>query len=522
MNWSKVPKCQHVTRTRCEFSLPDSSVFMETRFRVRAEEGTSTSLWNETDPFIPFFKAHISPPGVRLEAEDKAIVVYISPPGQNGNMWAQERSDFNYTILIWQKSSGDKKIIIPTYYSEKILDLLPETTYCLQVKVMHPSLKKHSNYSAVQCVSTTVANKIPVPENLEMDAQGKSYVLRWDHASPNVSFRAQWLPGHSKSSSESHSDKWKPIPACASVQTTHCVFPQDTIHTGTFFLRVQASDGNNTSYWSEEKFIDSQIYTILSPPVITVNPMKDTLLVYVNCQGISKCDRLMYEINYWENTSSTEKKVMKNKYPKFIIKKLQPLTVYCVQARVLSTAMQNKTSKFSEKLCKKTRPGDSSMIRILTGFGAVFICALVLYAGRSLLKCLRYKFLPPLKPPPSIDEFFSEPPSKTLLLLTAEEHTERCFVIENTDMVAAEENRAAEEDLRKYSSQTSQDSGNYSNEEEESVGTESGQAVLSTAPCGSPRGTPCPPGTLEDGTCFLGNEKHHHTPALRTQPAVHC
>lgn len=52
--------------------------------------------------------AHISPPGMRLEAEDKAIVVYISPPGQNGNMWAQERSDFNYTILIWQKSSGDK------------------------------------------------------------------------------------------------------------------------------------------------------------------------------------------------------------------------------------------------------------------------------------------------------------------------------------------------------------------------------------------------------------------------------
>ena len=44
------------------------------------------------------------------------------------------------------------------------------------------------------------------------------------------------------------------------------------------------------------------------------------------------------------------------------------------------------------------------MIWILTGFSAVFVLALVLYAGRSLLKCLRYKFLPPLKPPPSIDE----------------------------------------------------------------------------------------------------------------------
>ncbi|GAB1300427.1 Interferon alpha/beta receptor 1 [Apodemus speciosus] len=468
--------------------------------------------------------AHISPPGVRLEAEDKAIVVYISPPGQDGNMWAQEKSDFNYTILIWQKSSGDKKTIKPTYYPEKILELLPETTYCLQVKVMHPSLKKHSNYSDVQCVSTTVANKIPVPENLEMDVQGKSYILRWGHASPNVSFRAQWIPpcGYSKSSSGSHSDKWKPIPTCASVRTTHCAFPQDTVHTGTFFLRVQASDGNNTSYWSEEKFIDSQIYTSFPPPAITVSPMRDTLLVYVNCQGISRCDGLTYEIIFWEDTSNTERKVVKGKRPKFTIVNLQPLTVYCVQARVLSTAVQNKTSKFSEKLCKETLPGDSSMIRILTGLGAVFFAVMALYAGWSLLKYLHYVFLPPLKPPPSIDEFFSEPPSKTLLLLTAEEHTERCFVIENTDTVAVEENRAAEEDLRKYSSQTSQDSGNYSNEEEESVGPESDQAVLSTAPCGSPWGTPCPPGILEDGACFLGNEKHRQTPALRTQPALHC
>lgn len=106
-------------------------------------------------------------------------------------------------------------------------------------------------------------------------------------------------------------------------------------------------------------------------------------------------------------------------------------------------------------------------------------------------------FFPPLKPPRSIDEFFSEPPSKNLVLLTAEEHTERCLIIENADTVAVEEKHAPEEDLRKYSSQTSQDSGNYSNEEEESVGTESGQAVLSAAPRRSPWSMPGPPGTLD-------------------------
>jgi interferon receptor 1 len=52
--------------------------------------------------------AHMSPPEVRLEAEDKAILVHISPPGQDGNMWALEKPSFSYTIRIWQKSSSDK------------------------------------------------------------------------------------------------------------------------------------------------------------------------------------------------------------------------------------------------------------------------------------------------------------------------------------------------------------------------------------------------------------------------------
>lgn len=210
--------------------------------------------------------------------------------------------------------------------------------------------------------------------------------------------------------------------------------------------------------------------------------------------------------------------------PELTLKNLQPLTVYCVQARVLYTALLNKTSNFSDKLCEKTRPGSFSTIWIITGLGAVLFSVMVLYALRSVWKYLCHVCFPPLKPPRSIDEFFSEPPSKNLVLLTAEEHTERCFIIENADTVAVEEKRASEEDLRKYSSQTSQDSGNYSNEEEGegSVGTESGQAVLSAAPCGGLWSEPGPPGTLEDGTCFLGNEKHLQSPALRTEPALLC
>uniref|UniRef100_A0A8C8W011 Interferon/interleukin receptor domain-containing protein n=1 Tax=Peromyscus maniculatus bairdii TaxID=230844 RepID=A0A8C8W011_PERMB len=391
-NWLKLPGCQHITGTECKFSLLDTNVYIKISFRVRAEKGKSTSPWNEGDPFTPFLKAHIGPPGVRLEAEDKAVLVYITRPGQGANMWARENFSFRYRIVIWQKSSGATQIIETTNYTERILKLLPETTYCLKVEAMHMFLRKHSNYSAVQCINTTVADKMPVPENLELDADGESYVLSWDYASPNVSFRAQWLPSYLKSISGDHSDKWE----------RNLLILKNTV---------------------------SQVF--------------------------------------FETT-----KVVKGS-PEFTIGDLQPRTLYCVQARVHSFAVWNKSSSFSETLCKETRPGNSSQPWIIIALSPVIFSALVLvlYAGRSLLKYLSYVYFASPKPPSSIDEFFSEPSAKNLLFLTPEEHTERCFIIENTDTVAvAGESQAPGEDHRKYSSQTSQDSGNYSNEEGSSGG----------------------------------------------------
>ncbi|CAO2632369.1 Interferon alpha/beta receptor 1 [Lemmus lemmus] len=503
-NWAKLPECQHITGTECEFSLLDADIYTHMEFRVRAEKGKHTSSWNELKPFIPFQRAHIGPPGVRLEAEDKAILVHLSQPGQGGKMWERDNFSFRYRIVFWQKSSG----VTVNHYTEKILKLLPETTYCLKVEAIHLSLRKQSNFSTVQCVNTTTASRLPVPKNVELDAQGESYVLSWDSASPNVSFRAQWLPGYLKSVS-GYSDKWRSLPTCANVQTPRCVIPQNTFFKGTFFLRVQASDGNNTSFWSEEKCIDSEKYTAIPPLAVSVTPTGESLLVSVSYQDNCKCQKLTYEINFWEISSKT--KVQKS--PNFSIMNLQPLTVYCVEASVHCFHSWNKSSNFS--VCKKTRAGNSPVIWAMTGLGILFFSALVLYAGRSLLKDLSHVFSSP-KPPPSIHELFSEPPSKNLLLLTPEEHTERCFIIESAHLVTvAEENPAPEEDHRKYSFQTSQDSGNYSNKEE---GTRSDcfclQWALPEFHVGVQGTCLVLLGPREDG-CSLGKEKHLQSPGLQ-------
>ena len=53
-NWLKMPECQHITGTECEFSLRDANIFTYMKFRVRAEKGNRTSSWNEVEQFIPF------------------------------------------------------------------------------------------------------------------------------------------------------------------------------------------------------------------------------------------------------------------------------------------------------------------------------------------------------------------------------------------------------------------------------------------------------------------------------------
>lgn len=67
------------------------------------------------------------------------------------------------------------------------------------------------------------------------------------------------------------------------------------------------------------------------------------------------------------------------------------------------------------------------------------------------------------------NQYFSDQPLRNLLLSTSEEQTERCFIIENASIITEiEETNEVDEVHEEYNSQASQDSGNYSNEDENS------------------------------------------------------
>lgn len=51
--------------------------------------------------------ARIGPPKVRLEAEDKAVAVHLSPPGaEDGAMWQLDHLNFAYSVVFWSNASG--------------------------------------------------------------------------------------------------------------------------------------------------------------------------------------------------------------------------------------------------------------------------------------------------------------------------------------------------------------------------------------------------------------------------------
>ena len=64
---------------------------------------------------VLIFTARIGPPKVHLEAEDKAIIITISPPGgKDSLMWAMDKSRFKYSIVSWRSPSGAQVSMFPS------------------------------------------------------------------------------------------------------------------------------------------------------------------------------------------------------------------------------------------------------------------------------------------------------------------------------------------------------------------------------------------------------------------------
>ncbi|NXU54187.1 INAR1 protein, partial [Turnix velox] len=474
MDWKELPGCQNVIHMECDFSSAVTKYYDIHHVRLRAKRGEEVSPWSSIFEMIPYDIAQISPPGVELNSIDGVIKIKISPPEANQvhKMWIDDLS-FKYNLVIWENSSNAefrKQSIFPTHIID---DLAPETTYCLKVQATYPLEYKEGLFSPVQCVKTThKANVLFCATDVSVLALNMKFHLHWKNQyKQHVTYNVQYLFGYLKKLYEDYSTKWLNVPGCENISDTHCNFSSIiTTVSGIFYLRVQSMDEYNQSCLSNEVKVDPLVTNEIGPPDVTVDISNVLLHYQIYPPGGSKSEvmrnhyDLSYRVLYWKNSSNSEEEIETKEIKQTIgtISDLTPSTLYCVKAQAFSIAY-NKSSHFSKEKCIKT-PGDKILpLIILTVFVVTLIGVLILVLYKAYSK-IKYMFFPSCHLPLNLEGFGRQSLNSHYALPT-KEPLENCYIIES--IITEELNQIGIKDC-KHLKQSSRDSGNYSNDDDNS------------------------------------------------------
>ncbi|XP_044297890.1 interferon alpha/beta receptor 1 isoform X1 [Varanus komodoensis] len=459
-----VSVCQDVTINECDLSSAVTEYYDYYMVSVRVDTTTGHSPWASIT-FCPDMEAQIGPPGVKFEFiyGDMKISIISPEANQPRKMWKSKH--FNYKLVIWKNSSHPEERKEDVFSGQFIYDLEPETIYCLKVKARNTDHR--SLYSRVYCTQTPKAwIGLPRPENLCVHGLNMKFISYWDHLyDGNVSFLVQYFNGHKTRSSPDISKEWHSIEGCKNISTTHCALPSSSIgKTGIYYLRVQALYRDLKSPWSKMLKFEPQEVNELGPPGVKVEADVDSLLIFITSPGesennsMSRHYQLTYYVWYWANSAHPKKREVDVKPYK--ISGLTPSTLYClkVQAHAL---MFNKYSNFSNVACIETRKG-----KYLNYFEGCIIVAVVMIVISGLIYALyhawrqiKYAFFPKCTPPMIIENFEGRDVNSSYLL-TSEELTENCVIV---DSIPSEVN-LVECKAHSELEQSNRDSGNYSND----------------------------------------------------------
>ncbi|XP_010211787.1 PREDICTED: interferon alpha/beta receptor 1 [Tinamus guttatus] len=477
MEWEELAGCQNVTGTKCDFSSAITEYDVEYHVRLRAEMREDKSPWSSYFEMIPSEIAEIGPPEIELQSTNGVIKIKVSPPEANQaqKMWIDDLS-FKYNLVIWENSSNAelrKQSIFPT---DTINDLAPETTYCLRVQAYRP-LEKEGLFGPIHCIKTTRKVKdLLCPTNVRVSALNMKFHLHWkSQYKESVRYTVQYLLAYLKNIPGDQSKKWLCVPGCENITNTKCNFTSIIPPApGFYYLRVQAMSGYNRSCLSNEVKIDPLVTNEIGPPTVKVDISDVLLHIQIAPPGGSENEAfrdygLSYRVLYWKNSSNNEEeakmKVVKQRLA--TVSDLTPATLYCVKAQAFSEAY-NKSSPFSKEECIRTH-GDKMLpliiIAIFIGVlaGVLVIAIPFLFFLYQAYNKIKYVFFPSCHPPSNIEDLGGQPFGCPYLL--TEEPTENFCIIES---IITEETKQVDFEEGQHSKQSSRDSGNYSNDDDNS------------------------------------------------------
>ncbi|XP_077198700.1 interleukin-10 receptor subunit beta [Paroedura picta] len=148
--------CTRIASSEC--SISSIPLHGNYTVRVRTESEKEQSNWKSIT-FTPTDTV-IGPPEVHVEPRPRALYVEVRGPSfqQNGNSWQIQNiySNVVYSVLIWKKDHDEQMNIVNINYdSEKLTNLDPWTTYCIQVRAFLPESNKTGEWSIMSCIATT-------------------------------------------------------------------------------------------------------------------------------------------------------------------------------------------------------------------------------------------------------------------------------------------------------------------------------------------------------------------------------
>ncbi|NXA49109.1 INAR1 protein, partial [Nothocercus julius] len=475
MKWEELAGCQNVTGTKCDFSSAITEYDVEYHVRLRAETREDKSPWSSYFEMIPSEIAEIGPPEIELHSTNGVIEIKVSPPEANQaqKMWIDDLS-FKYNLVIWENSSNAelrKQNIFPT---DTINDLAPETTYCLKVQAYRP-LEKEGLFGPIHCIKTTRKVKdLLCPTNVRVSALNMKFHLHWNSQyKENVRYTVQYLLAYLKNIPGDQSKKWLCVPRCENITNTKCNFTSIIPPApGFYYLRVQAMSEYNRSCLSKEVKIDPLITNEIGPPAVKVDVSDVLLHVQISPPGGSENEALRdyglsYRVLYWKNSSNNEEeakmKVVKQRIA--TVSDLTPSTLYCVKAQAFSEAY-NKSSHFSKEECIRTHgEGRRKLLRLCSLSTGQLIIVMTVFLITQIFCCAKLhsvRYTPAIAESQTSD--LGGQPFGSPYLLT-EEPTENFCVIES---IITEEAKQIDFKEGQHSKQSSRDSGNYSNDDDNS------------------------------------------------------
>lgn len=159
------PGCVNISSPECDFTRLDVSIFEYGKYtgRVRAQLGSESSAWVESNQITLDKDTIIGPPNVSLHSNGATIEVVIKDPVLMISEFRNVYTFATYNITYWRDGQKEKARNLSHRQQNRVVlsDVDPWTKYCVQVQIHEERNPNPSTPSRAVCESTTTDEEVP-------------------------------------------------------------------------------------------------------------------------------------------------------------------------------------------------------------------------------------------------------------------------------------------------------------------------------------------------------------------------